>query len=71
MRVPRVAQRLRPLLTSVVVTGLAAKPLAEVAPDSGAVESIASPLRIKRLKEPRSRLELADSRSSFPGTERR
>jgi DNA-binding NtrC family response regulator len=51
MEVLRIAQQIRPAIKSVVITGFATKATAAEAMQSGAVEFIAKPFRIRELKD--------------------
>lgn len=63
MEVLKIAQQIRPAIKSVVITGYATKATAEEAMQSGAVEFIAKPFRIKHLKELLTRLAQSRGRA--------
>jgi len=63
MEVLKIAQQIRPAIKSVVITGYATKATAEEAMQSGAVEFIAKPFRMKYLKELLTRLAQSRDRA--------
>jgi DNA-binding NtrC family response regulator len=63
MEVLKIAQQIRPAIKSVVITGYATKATAEEAMQSGAVEFIAKPFRMRHLKELLTRLAQSRDRA--------